>query len=400
VEGFGSRSAALRRWLSMRLKSWIDSQMDSDWLEEAAELAGSEDIQRAYVEVRRGGGYHDEAFDDEVRMSERIRRRVAEDAIAPIAKAVRGYRFLDAVATYRELFESRTLFTACAPDGKLPLGWDWMSQRAEDTLGRKVIDHEDATPLMYVSEALEGFRRVEGDIQHLFVDEAQDYSPFQAAYLRKRYPRARMTVLGDFNQAIYLQSQDSGGFGGWTRLMAPEVTSILKLSTSYRSTEPIVEYTKRILDPEDARGITPFQRSGETPVVIACHDNGELGVQASSDIIRLLARGYGTIGVITKTAHETGNASALLKEGLPDEVPVTLVTGGSAELPKGVSVLPSYLAKGIEFDAVLVWDASSERYGQEKDRKLLYTVCTRALHVLRVYHTGKASPWLPRNKEE
>ena len=69
-------------------------------------------------------------------------------------------------------------------------------------------------------------------------------------------------------------------------------------------------------------------------------------------------------------------------------------------MPKGVSVLPAYLAKGIEFDAVLVWNASSKRYGQEKDRKLLYTVCTRALHVLHVYWEGEASPWLPAKGDE
>ena len=266
-------------------------------------------------------------------------------------------------------------------------------------MGRTSIDHEDATPLMYVSEALEGFRRVEGDIQHVFVDEAQDYSPFQAAYLRRRYPRARLTVLGDFNQAIYIQSQESGGFGGWTRLMAPEVTSVLRLTTSYRSTEPIVEYTKGILASEDAAGIVPFQRKGEAPRVIACKDGGQLGEKIAADISGLLERGYGTIGVITKTSHESGNASALLKEQMPDEVPITLVTGGAAELPKGVSVLPSYLAKGIEFDAVLVWDASEARYGKEKDRKLLYTVCTRALHVLHIYYIGEASPWLPRKED-
>lgn len=394
-EGFGIRASNLRKWLLERLKVWVESQLGEAWVEEAAELVDSEDIQRAYVEVRRSGGFHNEAFDDEEQMSARLRRRVAEDAIAPLTKAVRSFRFLDAVMTYRELFESRTLFTACSPDGKLPSGWEWMSQRAEETLGRKGIDHEDATPLMYVLEALEGFRRVEGDIQHVFVDEAQDYSPFQAAYLRRRYPRARLTVLGDFNQAIYIQSQESGGFSGWTRLMAPEETAVLQLTTSYRSTEPIVEYTKGILALEDSVGITPFQRKGEAPKMIACRDGSELGDRIAAAINTLLAYGYGTIGVITKTAYDTGNASALLKERLPDEVPVTLVTGGSAELPKGVSVLPSYLAKGIEFDAVLVWDASAANYGKEMDRKLLYTVCTRALHILHIYHTGEASPWLP-----
>jgi len=399
-DGFATRAATVKRWLLKRLQEWVESQMGEPWLEEAAELVDQEDVQRAYVDVRRSGGFHEEVFDDEDQMSLRLKRKVAEDAIAPIAKAVRSYRFIDAVATYTVLFESRPTFASCSPDGKLPLGWEWMSLRADETIGRKWIDHEDATPLMYVSEALEGFRRVEGDIQHVFVDEAQDYSPFQAAFLRRRYPRARMTVLGDFNQAIYVQSQESGGFGGWTRLMPPEATSVLRLTTSYRSTEEIVNFTKGILTPEDAANISPFHRHGEVPRLLACDDASRLGEQAAADVEDLLARGYGTIGVISKTASESADAAALLKELLPDDVPMALVTGGSAELPKGVSVLPSYLAKGIEFDAVLVWDASSVRYGQEKDRKLLYTVCTRALHVLHVYFIGEASPWLPGKEGE
>jgi len=395
TEDFGNRTAGLKRWLLERLRDWVESQLDEPWVEEAAELAACEDIQRAFVEVRRAGGYHDESFEDEDQIGAKIRRRVAEEAVAPLVKAVRGYRFMDPVATYRELFHSRTLFAACAPDGKLAGGWEWMAQRAEETLGRKIVDHEDATPLMYLSEALEGFRRVEGEIAHVFVDEAQDYSPFQAAYLRRRYPRARMTVLGDFNQAIYAQSRDSGGFGGWTRLMEPEQTAVWRLATSYRSTQPIVEYTKLILQPEDAEAIVPFQRQGEQPAATACRDGAQLGERIAAAIEDMLERGCGTIGVITKTERESGNAAALLKERLPDEVPLTHVTGVSAELPKGVSVLPSYLAKGIEFDAVLVWDASAARYGREQDRKLLYTVCTRALHVLRIFYTGEPSPWLP-----
>ncbi|WP_169306711.1 RNA polymerase recycling motor HelD [Cohnella pontilimi] len=394
-EGFGYRAGQLRKWLIERLASWVDAQMDESWVEEAAELADEEEIQRAYVEIRRRGGFHEDAFDDEDRMTQLLMRRAAESAVEPLRKAVKAYRFLDPVATYLELFRSRSLFASCSPDGKLPEGWEWMASRLEETLDRKTIDHEDATPLMYIMEGLEGFRKVEGEIRHLFVDEAQDYSPFQAAYLRRRFPRARMTVLGDFNQAIYAQSQETGGFGGWIRLMPEEDTAVWRLTTSYRSTKQIVEFSKKILRPEEAADIRPFEREGEEPKLVLVRDGAKLADLVSVEIRRLLDVGYGTIGVIAKSAKECGNAAALLKERLPDEVPITYVTGSSALLPRGVSVLPSYLAKGIEFDAVVVWDASAARYGEDRDRKLMYTVCTRALHVLLVYSLGEPSKWLP-----
>jgi len=394
-EGYAYRAASLRKWLLGRLQEWSESQLSEAWVEEAAELADDEEIQRAYVQIRREGGFREDAFDDEDRLTELLKRRAVEAAVKPLRKAVQAYRFIDAVQTYRELFRSRTLFQACAPDHKLPEGWEWMAVRAEETLARKKIDHEDATPLLNLMEGLEGYRRVEGDIRYLFVDEAQDYTPFQAAYLRRRFPRARMTVLGDFNQTIYAGSQQSGGFAAWTRLMPEKETSVWHLTTSYRSTRQIVEFTKRILLAEEAANIRPFQRDGEAPTVTACRDGAQLADAVTRDILELLSQQYGTIGVIAKSAHECGNAVALLKERLPDDTPITYITGGSAELPRGVSVLPSYLAKGIEFDAVIVWDASRKRYGREQDRKLLYTVCTRALHVLHVYFQGEPSVWLP-----
>jgi DNA helicase-2/ATP-dependent DNA helicase PcrA len=394
-ETFSTRATALGKWLLGRLDAWAEAQLNEPWVEEAAELADDEDIQRAYVEIRRGGGFHGDAFDDEARMTEALKRRTVAHMLEPLRRAVKALRFLDPAAVYRALFRSRSLFAACAPDGKLPEGWDWMAERTDESLARKTVDHEDATPLLYLMEGLEGFRKVEANVQHVFVDEAQDYTPFQAAYLRKKFPRAKMTVLGDFNQAIYAGSQDSGGFGGWTRLMDDADTAVWQLTTSYRSTRQIVTFTKRILTPGEAAGIRPFERDGEPPQVIRCRDVAQLADAVAADIRGLLEAGHGTIGVIAKSARESGNASALLKERLPDEVPLTHVTGESAQLPRGVSVLPAYLAKGIEFDAVVVWDASAVRYGRDRDRKLLYTVCTRALHDLHVYYLGEPSPWLP-----
>ena len=65
--------------------------------------------------------------------------------------------------------------------------------------------YEDATPYLYVKELIEGVR-TNTEIRHVFVDEGQDYSPFQYEYLKKLFPRARMTVLGDFGQAIFTQA--------------------------------------------------------------------------------------------------------------------------------------------------------------------------------------------------
>ncbi|OUM97994.1 MAG: hypothetical protein BAA02_08540 [Paenibacillaceae bacterium ZCTH02-B3] len=393
--GLGDRMAKLRRHLLAKLADWLEDQLDEPWVEEAVQLADREEIQRAFVEVRRSGAGPEGEIAEEERMTERLKRRMAEKAAAPLIRAVKAFRFFDPIATYLELFRNRSLFASCAPDGRLPDGYEWMARRTEETLMRKEIDHEDAAPLLYLLDSAEGFRGAESGVRHVFVDEAQDYSPFQAAYLRRRFPRARMTVLGDFNQSIFAQTEDAGGFGGWTRLFPAEETAVLRLGTSYRSTRQIVEFTKGILPAAAAADIEPFRRDGEPPRVIACRDVPELADRVVADIRALAEEGFGMIGVIAKTEGESGDAAAMVKERLTDGVPVTLLTGASGSLPRGVAVLPSYLAKGIEFDAVLVWNGSADRYGRERDRRLLYTVCTRALHRLHVYHVGEPSPFLP-----
>lgn len=122
------------------------------------------------------------------------------------------------------------------------------------------------------------------------------------------------------------------------------------------------------------------------------------GSQILADIASLKAEGFDSIAVITKTAAESRDAYERLRsqggEGLQ------LITKDTQIFEKGIMVIPVYLAKGVEFDAVLVYDASPEAYSQEYDRKLLYTACTRAMHRLHLYTTSEWSPYvqaLPAN---
>ena len=66
----------------------------------------------------------------------------------------------------------------------------------------------------------------------------------------------------------------------------------------------------------------------------------------------------------------------------------------------GVVVVPSYLSKGIEFDAVIIYDASEKVYGEESLRRTFYTACTRAMHSLQLYSVGEPSPFLQKAVQE
>jgi len=109
---------------------------------------------------------------------------------------------------------------------------------------------------------------------------------------------------------------------------------------------------------------------------------------------RLQDEGMVSIAVICKTAHE----AARVYSKLHDKHDVRLVEADSITFHHGLVVLPVYLAKGLEFDAVIIHDVSSDYYGSDTERKILHTACTRALHSLTLYYAGELSPLVPNER--
>ncbi|EQD79401.1 UvrD/REP helicase, partial [mine drainage metagenome] len=102
------------------------------------------------------------------------------------------------------------------------------------------------------------------------------------------------------------------------------------------------------------------------------------------------ALGHETIAVICKTAAQSRAAHAAIEK----RQAVQLITKHSATFAKGTLIIPAYLAKGVEFDAVIIYDASDRTYGDPDDRKLFYTACTRAMHALHIHSLGNPNAFL------
>jgi DNA helicase II / ATP-dependent DNA helicase PcrA len=105
---------------------------------------------------------------------------------------------------------------------------------------------------------------------------------------------------------------------------------------------------------------------------------------------KLQEEGHKTIAIICKTAQESREAFELLKK----DIPVRLIKKETTSFEPGILVIPSYLAKGVEFDGVMIYNASKEQYGRESERTLFYTACTRAMHELHMYVMGETSPFV------
>ncbi|GAA3334065.1 hypothetical protein GCM10020331_100570 [Ectobacillus funiculus] len=118
-------------------------------------------------------------------------------------------------------------------------------------------------------------------------------------------------------------------------------------------------------------------------------DHAELHRCIASKVTDLQNQQYNTIAIICKSAAE----STAAYEALSNVKDIKLIKSSSLEYEQGVVVIPAYLAKGIEFDAVIIYDASAQVYGDESLRRLFYTACTRAMHQLQLYSVGEPSPF-------
>lgn len=202
------------------------------------------------------------------------------------------------------------------------------------------------------------------------------------------FKEASYTVLGDLNQALE-REVDQGHYDHIARILGKEKSSLVHLHRSYRSSYEINTFAQKLL--KNKQHFLAFNRHEAEPD-IAAPDNLELLDQAVARQVHAhFQQGYESVAIICKTMAEAEAAQRRLGE-LLDPTPLNLANG---EIEKGVVLLPAYLAKGLEFDAVIVYNASQDNYASELDRKLLYLACTRALHRLTLYYTGIKSQFIP-----
>lgn len=195
-------------------------------------------------------------------------------------------------------------------------------------------------------------------------------------------------MLGDFNQAIFAHASERVNFETLTSLYGMDKTESITLEQSYRSTKQIIEFTRELIP--EGHLIKAIDREGEKPLLTQVSSREELHDNIVSKVKDWQSRRYNTIAIICKSAAE----SAAAFKALSPIKDMKLVQRGTNEYEQGVVVIPAYLAKGIEFDAVIIYDASAQTYGDESLRRLFYTACTRAMHNLQVYSVGEPSPFL------
>jgi DNA helicase-2/ATP-dependent DNA helicase PcrA len=269
--------------------------------------------------------------------------------------------------------------------------WDQSIAQVKTDFKQGQIKMTDVSAYLFLYDLATG-KRPNYDMRYAFVDEIQDYTPFQLAYLKFNFPRAKFTMLGDLNQAIFTKDNSRTLLGEISDLFDPEKTRVVQLTKSYRSTKQLTDFTKQIL--RQGEKIEAFNRQGPLPTLWQA-SNHAAAISEAKQVLAANDAQQLTTAIITKDVATAKQVFADLKKA---GLKLTLIASANQRLVPGNLVVPSYLAKGLEFDAVIMWDASAATYHAEDETQLVYTIASRAMYKLDMIYEHEKSPLLPADQ--
>lgn len=345
-----SKEALLERFLSdtensqkargERLAAYIQGVVDEYFINHREEI---------YLQI----DAESEIDEDTAKLFRAKRRDVKQEATQMIKSAI----LVDPVAVYIKLLEKYAQQTNC------PELLDTIA-----SLDKGYLEFEDALGVVYVKSVL-GMSAVLSGVKHILIDEAQDLAYIQHRLILKMFPRARVTLLGDTNQAIISELNTTSK----EQLAKIYNAKTLTLNKSYRSTKEINSYALKLL-PEEKR-YEIFERSGDA-VDEACGD-----AEVFKNAVTAYAQLSPSTCIITRNLKDAIEAYNQLKATIPG---LRICDNKSFELSHNPIVMPLALTKGLEFDNIIVYNKNGAFSGDE-NKKYLYMASTRALHRLTIF---------------
>lgn len=266
---------------------------------------------------------------------------------------------------FKEFFKSEEFLNSY--DGEIS------ETEIKNSVSTRKIRYEDACIFVYIKGLLEGFN-YKGEIKEIVIDEGQDYNILQYKLIKTIFKKSNFTILGDINQTInpYYKYDTLKELN---KIFEDSV--YLELNKTYRSSPEIIEHTNKIIG---LNHVSAIRRKNKKPVIFRIENNNlkELLLKDLSDAKK---NNY-TIAIITKNDEEAEKVYNNIKDEVQD---INLVISTTKEYNKKKVIIPSYIAKGLEFDEVIIYTAKENKYS-ENEKYLYYVACTRAQHQLVVYN--------------
>ena len=234
---------------------------------------------------------------------------------------------------------------------------DYPLNKEEDIkkINKKTLGYEDLAVLVYINLRFYGYKGNDKYI-HVVLDEAQDFSLFHYFVIKKLFKNATFSIFGDLAQSIY-SYQSIDNWEDVKSIIYNNDINILFLDKSYRTTCEIMAAANKVSGMYGFGMAQSFLRHGPEVSFIKYNI-----INLLEKIDTLKKSGYSNIAVICKSKKSI--------EKYVEDINVS-----------GVSVITSYLSKGLEFDCCIVIDMDFDR-NNVLDMKLLYVAMTRALHEL------------------
>jgi DNA helicase II / ATP-dependent DNA helicase PcrA len=236
---------------------------------------------------------------------------------------------------------------------------------------RNTYEFCDLFPFIYTKIYFDGIKQDYKVIQHLLVDEMQDYTPIQYAVLAKLFS-CKMTILGDSNQSVNPYSSST------SEKIQPYFTGsdCMELHKSYRSTIEIAEFAQKI---QENNKLIPIERHGDKPSITICNTENEQFDKIQRLIQQFKQSDFTSLGIICKSQKQADQLYKRVRTVYDD---ISLLDFDSTEFKEGIIIASVHMSKGLEFDQVIIPNASDECFKSQMDKSLLYIACTRAMHLL------------------
>ena len=376
----GNRLDGTKEALIKYLNHCVSVEMRSKWAEEAVQNLSKEQIDDMM-------GNQPREFADENQQFKFLARQIVMDALTPVKRAIDHNLWLNINAQFIHLLRATPKLLDIEKFGITTDEWQAYVEKTKEQLKKGNISANGITIYLYLYDLMTG-RKGQRDIRYVFIDEVQDYDAYQLAYLKFRFPHARFTLLGDLNQAIFTHENSRSLLRQLSTMFDPEKTKVVQLTKSYRSTKQITDFTKQLL--MNGEAIEAFDRNGDLPTVIETDDYSK-GVDSLTEMLTKYQQEHDAVAIIGKTLEDCEKLYDELKRR---NVKTTLIRTENQRLVEGVIIVPSFLAKGLEFDAVIAWNINTQEYPSDEDRQLLYTIASRAMHALTMISVGKLTPLL------
>lgn len=374
--GYSHLPVGLRRGKLVEiLETWVKEQIDKSikHLEEEYE-----DIQFNWVQILPKDSELRRDLSENLEKAVKYRRKDLNDKFK---KAWKEYKekmpLINTLSLYRNFLTEDIL---------LALDDSLTEEQASLLCSGESVSYEDIAALLYIEYQLNGFPL---KYDYLVVDEAQDFNPLQV-YVLKLLCKS-MTLLGDMSQSIY----SFIGMKDWEELIGnvfpQEEVNKLEMNISYRSTYEIMEAANQIMENAclSYPPIVPVNRHGEKVSVRKINSEEELLNELQDSIDYLLQKGYQKIAVIHKDLKRSVPLHKRLTQKFSN---LQLIENAAEPVTAEVVVIPSYLVKGLEFDAVIIPNANEINYSSEAlDAKLLFVSVTRAHHEVQIFYHKQPS---------